>query len=253
YLLVSPHLTDHVLEACRGLGVNCADAAGNLYLRFGHVLLDIRGRRPASRPPASPTLRAFRTAGVQVVFVLLSAPDLVNAAMRDIATASGTALGSVHAVFSDLVAQAYLETLQSGGRRLHLARQLFDRWVEAYRLNLYPKLHRGSYFAADPTWWRTADQAVREAGCQWGGETAAWHLDRHLKPARGIVYAAAVPSGLLATYRMRRTAADVSLWVRRKFWRLPDDERTLTTPTTLVYADLIATADPRQVEAAQTL
>jgi hypothetical protein len=52
---------------------------------------------------------------------------------------------------------------------------------------------------------------------------------------------------------MRRTAADASLLVRRRFWRLPDDERTLTTPTTLVYADLVAAADPRQIEAAQTL
>jgi hypothetical protein len=235
------------------LSVNCADAAGNLYLRFGHVLLDIRGRRPASRAPASRTLRAFQTAGVQVIFVLLSAPDLVNAAMRDIATASGTSVGSVHAVFSDLEAQGYLETRPAGRRRLHLARQLFDHWVEAHRLNLYPKLHLGSYSAADPTWWRSADHAVRAAGCQWGGETAAWHLDRHLKPARGIVYADALPSGLLAKYRMQRTATDGSLWVRRRFWRLPDDDRTLTTPTTLIYADLIATADPRQVEAGQTL
>jgi hypothetical protein len=252
-LLVSPHLSDYLLEACRQLAVNCVDAAGNVYLRFGHVLLDVRGRRTVTRQPTSPTLRAFRTAGVKVIFVLLSTPDLVNAAMRDIAAASRTSLGSVQAVLSDLEVQGYLETFRTGGRRLHLGRQLFDRWVGAYGLNLHPKLHLGSYGSADSTWWRSADAAVRQAGCQWGGETAAWHLDGYLKPARGILYADAIPNGLLAMYRMRRTTEDGSLWVRRRFWRLPDDALTLTTPTTLVYADLVATADPRQVEAAQGL
>jgi hypothetical protein len=251
-LLVAPHVSDKIGDALRKQGVHYVDSVGNMYLQGDGLLLDVRGRRgPMTASPGAldQPLRVFKPSGLKVVFALLANPDLITATYREMAQAGGVSLGTVHWVLNELEVTGYATTAP---RRLYRTRDLLDRWVEAYTFDLWPRLVLARFDAADPTWWTGADDALRTAGAQWGGETAAQHLNPHLRPKRAVIYAQEVPKGLAAAYRFRRAEGEGGVEIRRRFWNFPAD-LSLTAPTPLIYADLAASADPRLAEAATNL
>jgi hypothetical protein len=75
---------------------------------------------------------------------------------------------------------------------------------------------------------------------------------RRLHPKRAVIYAPDVPKRLATEYRFRRSEGEGSVEVRQRFWLLPADP-SLTVPTPLIYADLVASGDPRLAEAAADL
>jgi hypothetical protein len=254
-LIVTGYVPEPVAESWRREDISFVDAAGNMYLRGRGILVDIRGhRRPAAPQPAQPgkPLRAFQPSGLKILFALLADPQLVGATYRDVAAATGTSLGTVQWVLKELEETGYLSP-DPGARRLHRVRELFQRWVEAYPLYLHPRLLLARFDAPDPDWWRGADDALREVGAQWGGETAAHHLYRRLRPGRAVVYAREVPRRLALDFQLRKAEGEGDVEIRQRFWRLPDEQPGLTVPSPLVYADLIASAEPRQLEAAAHL
>jgi len=228
------------------------DSVGNMYLQGEGLLLDVRGRRgPTTASPGNPgqALRAFKPSGLKVIFVLLADPHLITAPYREIAQASGVSLGTVHWVLNELEVAGYAT---AAPRQLYRTRHLLDRWVEAYTFDLWPRLILARFDAMDPIWWTRADEALRAADAQWGGETAAHQLDQRLRPERAVVYAPEVPRQLAAEFRFRKTEGDGGVEVRQRFWHFPADP-SLTVPTPLIYADLAASADPRLAEAARNL
>lgn len=254
--LITDHLAAAAFATCRELGVACADLDGNIFLSLPPMLhIEVEGRaRSVSKqfaPAPAPRSQLMTRSGVQLLFVLLSDPDAVTLSMRELADASQTALGSVSATFHELAEQNYLSTGVTGGRRLYRLGSLFDRWVEGYRLRLDRKLTIGTYQTDEPRWWTTAEATMCHTGTQWGGETAAWHRDRRLLPAQGVVYADDIPGELLRDYRMRKAdPGDGNVVIRRRFWRVPWWENEMTVPSPLIYADLVVSDDPRQAEAA---
>lgn len=257
-LVITDHLTPAAIDTCRDLELACADLDGNMYLHLGATHIEVEGRprtrsKELARPAHTPSQLMTRSAA-QIVFLLLTDSSIIETPTRDIAYASGTALGSVSTVLRELGTQGYVSTLPDGRRRLHRTAQLFDRWVEAYRLRLYARLDAGYYQTDTPHWWTGAENALRETDAQWGGETAAWHLDPHLRPAHGVVYAAKTPTGLLQTFRMRKADPEsANLILRHRFWHMPAWQKSPVVPTPLIYADLAASDDPRLAEAATRL
>jgi hypothetical protein len=256
-ILFTPRLTPAVLDACRQVGIGCADADGNLFLRSHSTVVDIQGR-PATKSlqlgnSSDKATRLTSRSGLQIVFVLLSAPALRNETFRAVAAAADASLGSVAGVFQELSRRGYLTTTPKG-RVLRRTQELFDIWVDAYQLRLYTRLRLGTFSTDVSKWWTTAGDAVHEIGGQWGGETALWVRKSRLRPARGVLYVDEIPSSFVSKLRLRRdTEPDAPVEFRRRFWNvifLPTD---VTVPTTLVYADLIAHGDPRLVEAAADL
>jgi hypothetical protein len=251
-LLLARYVSPSVARRCRDLGVHYADAAGNAYLDWGDFLLDVEGRRatsPLAPGRADRPLRAFQPSGLRVVFVLLARPELVTTAYRDIAEASGVSVGSVHWVMAELVSQGYVEKT-GHSRRLHRTSALFDRWVEAYVLSLEPRLVLGRYDTDNPAPWMRLDVPLDDYGAQWGGESAA-SMFYGLVPGTAVVYVPAVAPALLRRHRLRKVPRDGLVVFRERFWVL-DDHRPMV-PMPLVYADLVASGDPRQIEAARWL
>ena len=161
-------------------------------------------------------------------------------------------LGTVSMVFHDLKRAGYLHTGDEG-RQLHRVSQLFDRWVEAYGLDLFPRLSLGRFDSADANWWRNADEAMRAEGAQWGGELAAHLLNPQLRPATATLYANALPRRLILDHRLRKADGEGNVEVRQRFWTLARPSPRPIVPSTLIYADLVASGDPRQLEAAADL
>lgn len=250
-LLVAPHVPPPVAMACREHGVHFADTAGNVFLDWGDLLLDVEGRRPQRGPAARADrrLRAFQPSGLRIVFALLCRPDLAAAPYRAISEAAGVSVGSVHLVVKELADNGWVE--ERGGRVLHRTRELFDRWADGYVLNLDRRLVLGHYNTGDPRPWLAGRIDVAEFGGQWGGENAAAILGTNLRPANAIVYLPVLPDDVLRRHRLRRTVPGGTIVFRERFWRFDGDRDVVPVP--LVYADLVASGDPRQVEAAREL
>lgn len=256
-VLFTPRLTLAAMDACRRLGLGCADADGNAYLRAGSSVIDIQGRpakvsRTLTRPEERGTRLTSRS-GLQVLFVLLSLPGAPDESMRSIAAASGVSLGSVAGVLDELARRRYLTTTSSR-RSLHQTNGLIDLWADGYRLRLYSRLRLGSFGIDTTEWWRKSAAAVRATGGQWGSETALWVKGANFRPARGVVYVDTVPAALVAALRLRRDdRIDAPVELRRRFWTIPALADSDSVPTPLIYADLLADGDPRLVEAAAEL
>ena len=86
-------------------------------------------------------------------------------------------------------------------------------------------------------------------GC-WGGEVAAAKLTRRLKPQMVTIYADQLPGRLIIENKLRK-AADGEIEILKPFWNFEHDltNRDIAPPL-LVYADLMATGDQRNVETA---
>jgi hypothetical protein len=256
-MLFTPRLTPAVIGTCRNFGVNCADADGNLFVRTGSSAVDIQGRpAQASRQFESSVNTAARLtnrSGLQILFVLLAAPELRNEPLRTIARAAETSVGSAAGMVQELAQRRYL-AMTSKGRSLRRTRELFDIWVEGYQARLYPRLRMGTFATDTDEWWRTSKGLARELGAQWGGETAIWVRGLDLRPARGVLYVEEIPSALITTLRLRRDRQpEAPVELRRRFWDIPALSSADTVPAPLIYADLLAHGDPRLAEAAALL
>lgn len=246
-LLVARHMTNELAEHCRRIGLNFMDTAGNAYLHADGLFVFVAGRRP--HPLARrPTFRAFNPAGLRVIFALLCRPELLEAPYRAIQRPTGVALGTVTWLFNDLHDRGYLLT-QGGKRRFVDARKLAAQWVENFLLKLRPRLNMRRFRAADPDWWKDLD--LVEYGAVWGGEVGADRLTGNLRPERFTIYARGPIENLLLRKRLRADAQG-EVEILDMFWDFattnadPD-----VAPALLVYADLMATVDPRNHEAAR--
>ena len=88
----------------------------------------------------------------------------------------------------------------------------------------------------------------------WSGEVAARSLSRYLKPQTVTIYAETTLARLQAEYGLRRDA-NGEIELLRRFWKFEEwDEKTLqVAPPLLVYADLLMTADDRNLETAEMI
>jgi hypothetical protein len=247
-LLITDYATPPVADALRRKGVQFVDSAGNAFLERNGILVFVTGR---SRPVVMPmkTMRVFRPSGLKVLFVLLSVPQAVAAPLRTIAHAADVALGSVARVMRELGELGFVVEIR-GTVRLVNRDRLIDQWTEAYARTLQPSLQIGRFIAQTPDWWRRADPA--RYGAQWGGETAAATLQRHLVPEQTIVYAEEIPPRMMSDYRLRADANGPIIF-RRRFWNDVPSPRSDVVPPLLVYADLLTTDDQRSVKAAKDI
>jgi hypothetical protein len=247
-LLVTDHVTPPLADALRAQGVEFIDAAGNTFLNHPPLLVFVKGQRPVGRAPMLEHGRAFQAAGLQVLFVLLARPGLVNRPYREIAAAAGVAHGTVGWVMAELPGLGHVAEV-GGRRRLTNAERLLDRWTEAYARTLRPRLLLGRFRADMKT--LQARLGRWPAGLLVGGELAAARLTRYLRPGTATFYAQTVdPKAILLMALKADATGNVDF--RRRFWDFPGEE-PLLVPTLLVYADLLAIGDARCLEVAQHL
>lgn len=252
-VLITEYVTPPMAERLKALDVAFIDTAGNAYVRLPNLLIYVTGRKPLARAPHATRVRALRPTGLRVIFALLCRPDLVNAPYREIAEAAGVALGTVNWVFYDLRRLGYVRETKAQGRVYEDRIGLMDKWAEAYARELRPKLRPRRFRVVNPDWWKKEKLAALEM-CL-GGEPAAAILTKHLRPEIITVYGDTHFATL--AQKVRAIKDDYGkLEVLEKFWNFelpPVDKRYPLVPPLLVYADLVATADARNLETAQLI
>lgn len=260
-LLVAPRITIETADKCRELGVQFIDANGNAYLDAPGLFVLVKGQRlRPDQEAASGEIEVPRSGtatALRVVFALLCHPKLINAPYREINQAAGVALGAVGRVFFDLNKRGFTTGgIKKGERRVIERRRLLDEWVTNYPIKLRPKLNPRRFHAPDPEWWRHVD--ITRYSARWGGEIAADRLSGHLRPNTCTVYLAPEEArqNLTKLVVENKLRADPTgeIEVLNTFWNFSvNSPDPAIVPAILVYADLLASMDPRNQETARMI
>ncbi len=261
--LIAERLTRAAADFVRRAGACFADADGTFYVRAPGVLVDIRGRRLSSREgkhsdgaasgghPTPPSVNLMSAARAQVVFCVLEWPELLTASVRELAHSAGVSVGSAQGTLAELEDARHLTV---GRRQLTRRGELLDQWATAFATGLGRKLELG-LFVGDPSpdEWLATDQAIDVSG-----EYVAQGIS-----GPGItLYVDALDARAVAASRWRRARSadeEANVVIRRRFWVPPGGRGDVAqrgisgAPDLLVYADLIASGDPRQREAARQM
>lgn len=254
-LVVGPRLHPSSAETLRTRGLWYIDGAGNAYLRHqGGLLIDVRGRRSAvSEQPDTPRdgshgngpRNPFTPKRAQVVCVLLAVPELVEAPLRSIAECAGVSVGMAKETMDTLRTTGFLEQLGSR-RRLVRAGELLDLWAAAYPGGL-GRANRLLVASGDIHGW-SAPEGLQVAV---SGEQAVPGNIRN--PESLVLYVHTADNGLpadLVIHNRWHRDPHGAVVIRNLFWRRLPDQRPGLAPTVLIYADLLASREPRQLEVA---
>jgi hypothetical protein len=125
-----------------------------------------------------------------------------------------------------------------------------EAWITRYPDALRPKLFRNRY-QADVDRLQTLDLLGLKAF--WGAEVAAERLTGYLKPQHFTLYSVDDAKLLLNQARMRLDLTG-NTELLQVFWGMPENPaHPDLVPPLLAYADLMATHDGRNLEAARLL
>ncbi len=250
-MLVTDYVNPRMADRLRQMNLPFIDTVGNAYLNVPPVFVFIKGNRPPANLEKMTINWASQPTGLKIIFAFLCHPELVTAPYRDIAKAADVALGTVGRVLTNLKELGYLLDMGRRGRRIVNRKKLLDRWVTDYPERLRPKLLMGNFGTTKTDWWR--DAPLLEFKAYWGGEVAAARITQYLRPEVVTIYAIEPTAELERTYRLREDP-DGNIEVLRVFWDVEwYGANREEVPPLLVYADLLATGDPRNIETAHLI
>lgn len=251
-ILITRQVTRGQAENLRELNIQFGDTAGNAYLNEPGLYVFVTGQK--TQIIREKPSRAFDKAGLKIIFALLTKPGLIQKDLRTVARESGVgSISTVSDIFKDLEKQHYLYQPKKSvirKRKLINRTDLIRRWVDGYIERLRPILQSVRYTARkfEGRWW---DQVViKDYNAVWGGEKGGELLTNHLHPATATIYAGSRLPRLQAKYGLVRSEQG-NIEILERFWI--GGETGDVAPPLVVYADLIATGDERNLETAQII
>lgn len=247
-LVIGTRIPPRLATAIRHNGDWYADARGNAYVSDSGIRVDIRNQRRTETTQGQSTAKNLVSARrSQVILCFLTWPDLLHTSVRAVAAAAGVSTFVVHETRHALVDEGYLHP---GATRIERFDELVDRWAGAFPLGLGRDLTLGTFAGEpDPRAWIDAGVPIYVSG------------EFAVPAIRGTsltMYAPEILPRAVAASRWHRPAPDEepTVTVRRTFWTPPGSDRHApgsVAPELLVYADLLASRDPRQREVALEL
>ena len=250
-LLITRYITPQLADRLKELDLQFLDTAGNAYVNLPNMFLFIKGNKVKEDFAKEKPIRAFQPAGLQLIYALLCNPGLENRPYRVLAERANIANGAVTRVIKDLRKLGYLVDMGKKGRKLIRKKELLQRWVNLYAELLKPKLLIGRYTTENIDWWKQENTFNVDA--QLGGETAAAIITKYLKPQNHTIYTRENYGKLLLQLKLKN-APDGNVALFKKFWNFENlfNNNNLVNPV-LIYADLIATGDNRNLDTAKII
>ena len=248
WLVFAPYIPGPMGQYLAAEGVNFLDGVGNCSVVLDkHYMARIEGRRPER----STEQAGMRAASYQVLFVLLSGEDHVNATVRDLAEQAGVGKSTVAQTLLRLEAEGFIGQ-QGARKRLLNTKRLLDRWLGGYAEVLRPRWLQGRYQVRDVEVFERQLPAKLRTTALWGwsGGAAAMRLTGHYRgeeTALCLGTASVTPGdlGLLAD-----RSGPVSLFEVGGTLAF-DGAQPQTVHPLLVYGELLAKPSDRAAEAAE--
>ena len=249
--LIARHVNTEMAEDFRKNNIEFIDTAGNAFINQPPVFIFIKGNRPQETAGQALVKRAFKATGLRMIFGFICNPGMENKTYREIAAATGVALGTVDWIMKELRGLGFLIDMGKRGLKITQKDTLLQRWVAAYPEQLRPKQLLGRY-RGEPGWWE--QKRLDPIKAQWGGEIAAEKMTRYLKPQLITIYTTAQYLNQLLLENRLKTDITGNVEVLERFWQPAAQERfDDLVPPLLVYADLLATGNQRNLETAKMI
>jgi len=233
------------------------DTAGNVYLKTPKNFIYVTGRKKPEELIPQGNNRAFRAAGLKVIFTLMTLPGQLKAPTREIAYNAGVANGTVGNILKDLEKLGFIYRSKNKGLVIENKDRLIDNWVEAYPRELRPKLKAQRFNILHPDWWKEFTYDRRQKHQMWlGGEPAAAVLTKYLYPEKITVYGRPDFKKLANIVVQPMRDAKGNFELLEPFWNFETeelDEVHRLCPPLLVYADLMVMGDARNIEVANMI
>ena len=235
----------------RALGINYVDSGGNAFLDFPGFHIHIEGQKPrvtvTSGTKALPA--STNPAGLKVVFVLLITPEAITLSHDNQARLAGVSKGTVTNTLTDLRQRGHVFS-ERKNRTLVDRDRLARDWVDGYVRDLSPRLKEVELAGPEPDWW-TRNWTDAAAGTIGGGLALA-HLGAPLRPDRTVIYGVPPWPDIRREARLTRDNG-LPVTLRERFWSAAFLTGNRYIPPLLAYADALASADPREADAAREL
>ena len=251
-VLITEYVNPTLALKLKNKDVQFIDTCGNAFINTFPFFVYIRGNKKKDiQNKYTGGQRAFNAPGLKIIYACLCNPGLENENFRKIARIADVGLGTVTATFKNLKEIGLLVDKGKYGRNLMHKEKLLDRWLTGYQEVLRNKQIIGIYTTLnDKNWW---ENAILPEGFYWGGEVAAAKITQYIKPEIITIYTHERVGELLARNKLRRDP-NGEIEVLNAFWQKYAERDYLeNVHPLLVYADLIATGDDRNLEAAKII
>ena len=256
-ILMTEYITPQMAEKLKELDIPFLDVAGNVYLRTPTNFIYVTGRKKPKGLTTQGDNRAFRAAGLKVIFTLLTLHGQLKAPTREIAYNAGVSNGTVGNILKDLEQLGFIYRSKTKGLVLENKDRLIDNWVEAYPRELRPQLKAQRFHILNPDWWKEFTYDRWQKNQMWlGGDPAAALLTKYLYPEKITIYGRPDFKKLAQIIGQPMRDANGNFELLEPFWKFETeelDEAHRICPPLLVYADLIATGDARHLDAAKII
>lgn len=245
-LLVTEYVNPKLMETIEEYGINFIDATGNAYIKVPPLFIKIKGNKKATKKYQK---AIFNAAELQVIYTLLCNPGIENRTIRVVEDYSGVAIGTVYNTFQKLVELDFMRATNYQRYKLLRKDKLLENWVTLYPEKLKPKYLIGKYAFTET---QVNDMELRNYKALWGGEEAAARLTNYLRPFIYTIYIDDKEGEFILKNRLRKDNRG-HLVLMKKFWNFENIDYPEITHPILVYVDLLATGDPRNIEAAKII
>jgi len=251
FLIASNYITPKAKELLKEYKINYLDSAGNILLRLKNSLIHIEGKYVQS-PSEQYKNRAFTKVGAKLIYSFLRRPHYVNTNYRSLSALSTCSLGSISKIVDHLKEERYILTLPNSKMKLVQKEKLLNEWIGVLSKQLLPSMLIGKYDFTNKQKWYDIN-LKQKRGFKWGGEVAAAIITQNLRPQEYTIYTSKSADELRRTLKLIPNR-NGQLSVYKEFWN--DGNIGINTDTVdpiLIYAELIASADSRNMEVAKEI
>lgn len=251
-IIVAKYFSPIIKQELRKLNVSYLDIAGNIYIKTKSEFIWIEGFS-YSKSIEEKSGRAFKPAGLKLIFSLLENNQLINYSQREISKKAGIALGNTNYIVNELKDLQFIIKKNKKELLLRNKKELLSKWISAYEETLKPTLHIGNFrFLNDEDYLNWKDIKLNAELSLWGSEPAGSIYTKFLKPEIFTIYTNETRENLIKNYRLiPDPQGDVKCY--KAFWNLMTEKNSNVVPPLLAYADLLNTGDKRNVETANRI
>ncbi|MFP3365461.1 type IV toxin-antitoxin system AbiEi family antitoxin [Pseudoalteromonas sp. SIMBA_148] len=261
-LLITEYINPNQAALLKEQNTSFIDRVGNTYINCSPIYIDIQGNKPEKAHNeialAKQLGKAFQPKGMKVVFMFLVQPELVNKPMRTIAKMAEVALGTVKQVIDDLIYQEFIVQKDQHTKTINNSKALLEKWLNAYPVTVEAKLKK-EIFTTDNTE-LLQKLELNNVNAIWGGEYAVQQYDDYLNTKNYLIYVSPEHKKvILKTARLRKVKAEdnindavtkvVLVEPFLAIEKLVGSKTHLAHPY-LIYANLLASRDTRNIDAA---
>jgi len=260
WILFADYITASLANRLREQGLWFVDACGNAYLdQPGVLLLFTVGQRPMREQARKG--QYFSEPGAKVLYYLLHYGPQIRATYRDIRQAVGVSLDKISKTFNELKGERLLTMANQGSYEIHDAPRLLERWSDAYAAKLRPRILLGRFrspFGKDFA--KMFEEVASKRQLEdlvVGGEYAGDRLTGYLRARALNLYVPVDRADAVRRALKLAPSQEGNIDLYEAFAQSLGEPRGRNGPAfahpVLVYAELLATDDPRCGETALRL